>query len=315
MNKAIKYIVAAALFAAVGCTEEDDGSVRVRVDSIRSAKTVSFGEGESEVSATAKVNVLMPVEEPLHGFVERNIALNWKRARGEDGELVSGYKAAVGDFLSEFRESKSARAEKIEKDEWVPPSSGWDFALDGVIAWTSRKYFSYRSSIMSYFGGVHPDIWYKNGTYSHKLGRRMVVEDLIDRKDFLPVAQIICKLISEDESRSDYLRGKMTNDVSKTYAEYAGDTDEEGRGDASMPCVTENFMIVEEGIVWTYNEYEISSYSEGHTDVCVPWHLLIPYLKSKELLDDPEVVSVYERMRQQAIEEGRLQKIGGLEFF
>jgi hypothetical protein len=43
-------------------------------------------------------------------------------------------------------------------------------------------------------------------------------------------------------------------------------------------------MIVEEGILWTYNEYEIASYSEGHTDVLVSWKSIMPYLKSKKIV-------------------------------
>ena len=70
----------------------------------------------------------------------------------------------------------------------------------------------------------------------------------------------------------------------KSYAEYAGKPDNVGEGDiGGNPRVSENFMIVEEGILWAYNEYEIASYSEGHTDVLVPWKSIMPYLKSKKI--------------------------------
>ena len=305
--------IIAALAAICGCSRDEATCYRsVRADAISGSQELTL-PGD-QVSATVKVDFLLPVEDPLRSFVEENVAVNWNKARGSDEALATGYKAVIGQFLDEYKESRAERARKTANEEWVGPDAGWDFSLSGGITWHSEKYFSYRTSIMSYFGGVHPDVWFKNGTYSFKLGRRMTVTDIIDEKDFLPVVKIIRKLISEDESRSEYLRECMTNEIVGTYAEYAEDA-EGGKGDMGEPCVSENFMIVEAGIVWTYNEYEISSYSEGHTDVLVPWHLLMPYLKSKDLLDDPEVVGVYERMRQQAIEEGRLQKIGGLEFF
>ena len=282
-------------------------------DSIRCSRIVPGGMS-NEVSASVKVDILMPKERCLREFAELNIALNWKRA-GLGDDLLTGYRAVVRDFISDFKGSKLERAEEIAKGEWVPPSAGWDFSLSSVITWNSGNYFSYRSSVYTYFGGVHPDVWFRNGTYSYRLGRQLRVSDLFEKRNLLAVARLIRRGISENESCSDYLREKMTNEVTGTYADYAGDVDADGRGDSSEPCVTENFMIVEDGVVWTYNEYEISSYSEGHTDVLVPWKWLAPLLRSRELIDNPKVKGVFERMRDDAREEERVKQIGDLEFF
>ena len=207
----------------------------------------------------------------------------------------------------------------------MPFVTGWDLSLSGEITWESDKFFSFRSSVTAYFGGVHPDVYYRNGTYSRKLGRRMVVSDLFRGKDLLSVATIICKEISESRHSSEYLRNGMSNEVVriqsgfyKSYADYAGDPEENrSNGDiGGNPNVTDNFMIVEDGVVWTYNEYEIDSYSEGHTDVLVPWKSLAPYLKSKDIIDAPTVVGIFEQKLNKAEEEeGRTKRIGNLEFF
>ena len=142
----------------------------------------------------------------------------------------------------------------------------------------------------------------------------MAVSDLFKEKDFLSVATIICKEISESRHSSEYLRNSMSNEVVriqsgcyKSYADYAGDPEENrSNGDiGGNPNVTDNFMIVEDGLVWTYNEYEIASYSEGHTDILVLWKFLAPYLKSKDIIEAPRKSGIFEQTLNKAEEEGR----------
>jgi hypothetical protein len=244
------------------------------------------------VEATAKVNIILPVDKCLRAFAEDNIAHNWKCANFGRCASVKGYKDVLSGFLEDFKETQAENKKEFLKNGDTSLITDWELSLSSKITWDSEKCFSFQSYVYTYFGGVHPDEWYWNGTYSRELKRRIDVADLFDEKNLLSIAAVICKEISQNYRSSEILRriasaeaAKIQRGDYKSYAEYAGNPDNIGEGDiGGNPRVSENFMIVEEGILWTYNEYEIASYSEGHTDVLVPWKSIMPYLKSQDIV-------------------------------
>lgn len=310
IRKITSSIVLAALAALAGCKQAGNGLfLTTPCDAIFCSQRASSGT-EGVAPATVKVDILLPQERRLRAFAEQNIVLNWKLAAWETHQLRN-HQEVVYDFVDYMRRTKKQFAKEEKEGKCVPPNVGWDFSLASGVAWNSRKYFSYRSSIYTFLGGIHPDKWYQNGTYSFRLGRRMTVADLFEKRDLLAVVKLIRKEIHEDESRPELLREEMTRKIPNTYEEYA----KTKIADIGMPCVTENFMIVQGGIVWTYNEYEIACYTAGHTDVLVPWEQLAPYLKSKALIDEYGAKGAIEEMEEKAREEGRILKVGQLEFF
>jgi hypothetical protein len=265
----------------------------MRCDAIYSSQTEEFSFSVSnKVEATAKVNVILPVDTRLRHFAEDNIARNWKYASFNKCAPVKGYKDVVADFLEKFKESLLENKKDFLKDGDASLITDWELSLSSKITLNGEKCFSFQSYAYTYFGGAHPDEWYWNGTYSRELKRRIAVADLFDEKNLLSIAAVICKEISQNYRSSEILRRIASDEVVKiqrgdykSYAEYAGNPDNIGEGDiGGNPCVSENFMIVEEGIIWTYNEYEIASYSEGHTDVLVPWKSIMPYLKATDIV-------------------------------
>jgi len=164
-------------------------------------------------------------------------------------------------------------------------------------------------TIFTYFGGVHPDVWHGNATYDRRTGRRITLADMFDETNIVSVVNVIRRKIAADDSRSECLREKCSNDVTGVAADYLGTCD----GDE--PRVTENFMIVERGIVWTYNEYEIASYSEGATDVFVPWDEIGPYLR--EFAPTPITVPIggWDAALEAARKNGDFDRVGDLLFF
>ena len=294
------FYIGVLLFAVNGCCYFDacspcsGGEYRtMRCDAIYLSQTEEFSFSESnKVKATAKVNIILPVDKCLRAFVEDNIARNWKCANFGRCAPVKGYKEVLSGFLEDFKETQAENKKEFLKMGDTSLITDWELSLSSKITWDSEKCFSFQSYVYTYFGGAHPDEWYWNGTYSRELKRRIVVADLFDDKNLLSVAAVICKEISQNHRSSEILRRIASDEVVKiqrgdykSYAEYAGNPDNIGEGDiCGNPRVSENFMIVEEGILWTYNEYEIASYSEGHTDVLVPWKSIMPYLKSQDIV-------------------------------
>ena len=294
------FCIGTLLFAVNRCCYLGERSPRreaqcraTRCDVLYSSQTEEFSFSESnKVEATAKVNIILPVDKCLRAFAEDNIARNWKCANFGRCAPVKGYKDVLSGFLEDFKETQAENKKEFLKNGDASLITDWELSLSSKITWDSEKCFSFQSYVYTYFGGAHPDEWYWSGTYSRELKRRIVVADLFDDKNLLSVAAVICKEISQNYRSSEILRRIASDEVVKiqrgdykSYAEYAGNPDNIGEGDiGGNPCVSENFMIVEEGILWTYNEYEIASYSEGHTDVLVPWKSIMPYLKSKKIV-------------------------------
>ena len=294
------FCIGVLLLAVNGCCYFDacspcsGGEYRTtRCDVLYSSQTEAFSFSETnKVEATAKVNIILPVDTHLRDFAEDNIACNWKCANFNKCAPVKGYMDVVSDFFEKFKESQLENKKDFLKNGDTSLITDWELSLSSKITLNSEKCFSFQSYAYTYFGGAHPGVCYWNGTFSRALDRRMVVSDLFEEKNLLAVAAIICKEISKNYRRSESLRRIVSNEAAKiqrgdykSYAEYAGKPDNVGEGDiGGNPRVSENFMIVEEGILWTYNEYEIASYSEGHTDVLVPWKTIMPYLKSKKIV-------------------------------
>ena len=294
------FYIGVLLLAVNGCRYSDACSPcsgaqyrATRCDVLYSSQAEEFSFSESnKVEATAKVNIILPVDKCLRAFAEDNIARNWKCANFGRCAPVKGYKEVLSGFLEEFKETQAENKKEFLKMGDTSLITDWELSLSSKITWDSEKCFSFQSYVYTYFGGAHHDEWYWNGTYSRELKRRIVVADLFDDKDLLSVAAVICKEISQNHRSSKILRriasaeaAKIQRGDYKSYAEYAGNPDNIGEGDiGGNPRVSENFMIVEDGVIWTYNEYEIASYSEGHTDVLVPWKSIMPYLKSTDIV-------------------------------
>ncbi len=276
------------------CSPCSGGEYRtMRCDAIYSSQIEEFSFSVSnKVEATAKVNIILPVDKCHRAFAEDNIARNWKCANFGSCAPVKGYKDVLSGFLEDFKETQAENKKEFLKNGDASLITDWELSLSSKITWDSEKCFSFQSYVYTYFGGAHPDEWYWNGTYSRELKRRIAVADLFDDKNLLSVAAVICKEISKNYWSSEILRriasaeaAKIQRGDYKSYAEHAGNPGNIGEGDiGGNPRVSENFMIVEEGILWTYNEYEIASYSEGHTDVLVPWKSIMPYLKSTDIV-------------------------------
>ena len=100
---------------------------------IRVSQTAAFALNESnKVEATAKMNIVLPVDRRLRAFVEANIARNWKYASGPEAPPVSGYKDLVSDFFTDFEEGQVDSKKEFLKSGEMP------FVLGGICLFRVR---------------------------------------------------------------------------------------------------------------------------------------------------------------------------------
>jgi len=299
MVKMSDCLVAAVAFGSIvlsGCRSGDwDGtssSTTLRVDKITSVSVVDGTNGSARAVTTIEYE--RPTDPELAAFVDGRVAKSYMEACG---------KPVSGPGIDAVLEAFEKRYEESGKED------DWQLECSGKFVWFGSTFATYRTAIFTYFGGIHPHLWIGNATYDRRTGRRITIADMFDETNIVSVVNVIRRKIAADESCSEYLRAKCSNDVTGVAADYLGECD------FGNPKVTENFMLVEQGIVWTYNEYEISSYSEGTTDVFVPWDDIGAYLR--EWAPTPITVPIggWDVAVEAAKKNGDFDRVGDLIFF
>ena len=126
------------------------------------------------------------------------------------------------------------------------------------VVFADEKYISFHAEEYSYTGGAHGSNKITVGTIDRKTGRRLCLKDFVSADKLPELTKILHAKVIKKLGGKENLQGEV------------------------LPI--ENFCIVKGGLMFVYNEYEIASYSEGHTDVLVPWKSIMPYLKSQDIV-------------------------------
>lgn len=170
-----------------------------------------------------------------------------------------------------------------QTDEEAIRNYSWCLEIRGDIVWLSGDYVSYRAESKGYQGGCNMSDGdrYLNGTWSKSLGRRIKREDLLDTRDYAKIGTLIAQAVVDDERNTERSRLNFDGALKRDWPSPSPEA-----------LVTDNFMLMRGGVVWTYNRYDHWSGSEGFSDAFVPYCLLAPYLRDKTLVsvsDDPKV--------------------------
>ena len=237
---------------------------------------ISKRQGPYEYSATVAVSVNLPQKVPYRQFAERVISDAVYRSiipASERREAVRQDLSSISGIVDYFFRAYLADDEAVRNDNWY-------LELKGDLMLISKEYMSYRAYVRE---DQHVPLghgWYVNGTWSKALGRRLRREDLLNTKDYAKVGEIIARAVVSDKSNTECSKSKCEGVLARDWPSPSPEA-----------LVTENFMLVKGGVIWTYNSGEYWSYSEGFTDAFVPYSLLEPYLRDKTLVkeyDRPE---------------------------
>jgi len=193
-------------------------------------------------------------------------------------------------------------------------SCSWEVCLDGRKVWEDSRYISYRIRCETYFGGAHPDIQIVNGVYDRRSERRLKAEDIIKEDSLLSVLNLLRMAIAganPDSSILSCLSDPETRPYSalrRIRVENEADTSEW----TNIPFLTENFYLDENGITWTFDEYELSSYGDGCPEGTVSWKDLEKHLKDTSIIPLPLAPrsEFWEKLKSSESKE-----VGGLIFF
>lgn len=184
----------------------------------------------------------------------------------------------------------------------------WELNVDGRKVYDDARFVSYRIRFHMYYGGVHPDVDLVNGVFGRREGRRLKPEDFFEERNMLKVLNLLRVFIARNHKDSSVLR-EYEDHLEKTpYSELV----EAYKKDPHFPILTDNFFLDEEGMTWTFPEYQLSSYSDGTPQGTIPWKYLKPYLKDLSII--PEMVAESSALDKK-IEGSDPVRVGNLMFY
>ena len=167
----------------------------------------------------------------------------------------------IDKFLREYETFKSDFPEAFQL---------WSLERTGKVRHNSDYIFSMELSEYSYLGGAHPNTYINFVNYNLKSGEEIKLIDL-----FIDNFEEDLDRIAESEFRK-------LKELSKTE-----NLDEAGFWfDDNRFHLNDNFLITDSSLIFYYNNYEITAYAFGPTE------LEISYLKIKDLIKSDGLLGV-----------------------
>lgn len=273
--------------------------------------------------ASFSVTANIPRDPYAAQFVHECFATAYREASGCKIPFPTGFAGLSGAYKAEYVKHLDYYANNgtITAGKDGEPASDfsfvWELDLSSDLKYADENVLSFGVSCWTYFGGIHPCRHYWNGSYLRKQKRRMRVSDLFERKHLADVMNLIRVHIGETTNNDlEYLRKNYAYPIEvPSYVDYAKEYKVKVPGCSYNPTVTEHFMLLEEGIVWTFNVYELGGYGTGDVNSIVPWKKLKPYLKTLEYVPKSKLSGAFLKAVSGAKEDGKTLSVGSLVFF
>ena len=200
-----------------------------------------------------------------------SVSLSWPRASGGKASVADSLNARADDFvvtrLAGFvskGDSLPADPETLIRaflDEYVrfrkafPESAQiWEITITGTAVFVSEEAVTLRFEVFAFTGGAHPNSEVRYMCFDAATGRIFALGDVISDTDEL-------------RSRAETVFRKTREiPVDKDFAD-AGFWFEDGR--FRLP---DNFGLVESGLVFYWNYYEIGPRVVGPTEIVIPYN-------------------------------------------
>ena len=161
-----------------------------------------------------------------------------------------------------------------QRKEILDEMPGWEYEFNLLKARETDKYVVFQSQDYVYLGGAHGGVTGRGGlTFDKKDG--LLVEKFLDPACLDAVQPLLRKGLTKYFSDEDM---EITQEELDNYLFLE-------TGVVPFPAWTP--YPSEEGLVFTYQQYEIAAYAAGMPEFTVPYEDLLPYLtpEAKALLD------------------------------
>lgn len=158
--------------------------------------------------------------------------------------------AYIKEYIKFFEKSEEGSLNAEKNDEEDQPDYAWWDNEKMIIKYNKNNILSYTISSDRYTGGAHGGKNYLNTSINMKTGERITEEDLFTEDSRPLIADIILKKI-----------------MTMHQVDKPEDLEQIGFFDATEIGMNKNFYLTNEGIVYTFNQYEIAAYAVGTIEV------------------------------------------------
>lgn len=169
-------------------------------------------------------------------------------------KYITDYKELESDFMTEAE----LTGEKPRQESWF---AYYEMSSNEIL-YNKFDLLSYAVSVEYYTGGAHGEQGYNNFVIDLKTGNEQEEKDIFVEGYEDGLSKIIVDVIASDRNVTDPLELESMGffNVEEIYP-------------------NNNFYIDENGITYTYNQYEIAAYFVGRIDVTLPFdkirHLML----------------------------------------
>ena len=161
-------------------------------------------------------------------------------------DYVADYKSLEADYTKDLKHA----TKEMPMGDWY---SYYEHGENSLV-FNAQDIVSFQVSFENYTGGAHPTHAYSNHTFCLNLGKGLDEEDLFVEDFQADLSKIIVDALVRQ------------NELKKPI-----ELEDIGFFSAEEIVPNENFLVKKDGLLYTYNEYEIAAYALGSIDVFLPY--------------------------------------------
>ncbi len=241
----------------------------ITFDSINVDKTYHLLENPENPNCNLQINFTYPakyddkeiLKKIQQQFVSAYFGDSYEKLSPE--EAVAKY---TEDYLNNYKDLEGEYKEEVAKADETPVGAWFSYyeMSTNDIVYNQNDILSYSIYVENYIGGAHGSHATANHVINMKTGAPITESDIFIEDFQDDLAQILVDRIAKQNS-----------------VENAKDLENIGFFSIDEIFPNNNFLIDENGITYTFNEYEIAAYVVGATSVHLPYEE-IQYLLKKE---------------------------------
>jgi len=264
-SKVLVVLQLASILLLIGCVDKSDdqklqdNSIRIETV-ILNQQSEGCEKNDSGNCAKIKIEYIELKNLPDLSSMEKINSKILNELLGPFGrEKNNNLEELMQNFIDEYKNFKKEFPES--QQEWeIERRVDNNFKDDNILSCTSSEY--------SYLGGAHSNTYLRFTNFKLKSGEIIDLSDILIA-GFLPELNSIVEPIFRKEKN-------LTEDINLTEAGFWFDDDKFS--------VNNNFSIGKDGLKFIYNNYEITAYAYGPTELFVPYKSIKKLIKPDGLL-------------------------------
>lgn len=245
------------------CSDKDSSKVNdLQYDIVKYEKKSDGCEGLKEDNC-AKIKIEFPQITNLDNSgikdrINNSIKLLFSMSQNSDPDSIN-LDEEMNLFIEDYEEFMA---------EFPDAFQSWFVEMTGEVKLNRGNIFSIDYMEYSYTGGAHPNTMVEFRNYNLSSGDEITLDEIIppdNQNELTKIGEEEFRLLKELEQEADLGLAGFWFENNQFY-------------------LNDNFLITDSSLVFYYNNYEITAYAFGSTE------LSIPFSKIKTLIDDKSLI-------------------------